>query len=144
MMITTSSQREAQCYLLMWDVTVLKITLRVVVRQRFPTIFIASVKVLLELDVIILCKLNSNNIMELVIDYYNIAGSQCIENSIQLIGELSQQVGTPVICLGGGWGKVCDRLDTAAAIVVCRQLGFSIESKSLVYLFPLPNIILIF
>ena len=68
------------------------------------------------------------NIMGLTIDYY-IAGSQCIENSIQLVDELSQQVGTPVICLGGRLGKVCDPLDTTAAIVVCRQLGFSTESN---------------
>ena len=59
-----------------------------------------------------------------------ISGSQCIENSIQLVGELSQQVGLPVICLGGRWGKVCDLLDTADAVVVCRQLGFSTQGNN--------------
>ena len=61
-------------------------------------------------------------------------GSQCIENSIQLIGELSQQAGLPVICLGGRWGKICDFLDTPVAVVVCRQLGFSIESNNLLHM----------
>ena len=54
------------------------------------------------------------------------AGSQCIENSIQLVGELSQSEGYVVICLGGSWGKVCDG-SRQAAIVACRQLGFSTE-----------------
>ena len=55
------------------------------------------------------------------------AGSQCIENSIQLVGELSQNEGYVVICLRGGWGKVCRGNTQAAAVVVCRQLGFSTE-----------------
>ena len=61
----------------------------------------------------------------------SISGSQCIENSIQLVGELAQHEGTPVICLGGGWGKVCGAYDSihaaATAVVACRQLGFSAE-----------------
>ena len=56
------------------------------------------------------------------------AGSQCIENSIQLVGELSQHEGSPIICLGGSWGKLCEILThTATAVVICRQLGFSAE-----------------
>ena len=58
-------------------------------------------------------------------------GSQCIENSVQLVGELSQQAGLPVICLGGRWGKICAFLDTRAVVVICRQLGFSTESNFL-------------
>ena len=56
-------------------------------------------------------------------------GSHCVENSIQLVGELSQHEGSPVICLGGGWVKICDvsTSATATAVVACRQLGFSIE-----------------
>ena len=58
-----------------------------------------------------------------------ISGSQCIEDSIKLVGELSQHEGTPVICLGGGWAKVCGASPhaAAAAVVACRQLGFSAE-----------------
>ena len=50
-------------------------------------------------------------------------GSQCIEHSVQLVGDLSQRGGSPAICLGGSWSKVC-HVDTEAARVICRQLGF--------------------
>ena len=53
-------------------------------------------------------------------------GSQCIEHSVQLVGELSQRGGSPVICLGGSWKKVCYTNDKTAG-VICRQLGFSTE-----------------
>ena len=57
---------------------------------------------------------------------HNFIGSQCIENSIQLVGELSQHKGSLMICLGGGWGKVCGlRNYYESAIVVCRQLTVS-------------------
>ena len=56
-----------------------------------------------------------------------IAGDQCVENSIQLVGELSQNEGFPVICHGGSWGRVIIG-NIEAAQVVCRQLGFSTES----------------
>ena len=56
-----------------------------------------------------------------------VSGSQCVENSIQLIGELSQNEGDVIICLGGNWGKVSGewKNEAAAAVVVCRQLGFT-------------------
>ena len=55
-----------------------------------------------------------------------ITGGQCKENSTQLIGELSQSEGFPVICQGGSWGRVFIS-NIQAASVVCRQLGFSAE-----------------
>ena len=63
-----------------------------------------------------------------------LTGSQCVENSIRLVGELSQNQGFVVICLGGSWGKVCGRMwwDVAfeeEAKVICRQLGFSSEGE---------------
>ncbi len=54
-------------------------------------------------------------------------GAQCIENDIKLIGELSQSEGYVIICFEGAWGKIAYG-NIAAAIVVCRQLGFSAES----------------
>ena len=66
-----------------------------------------------------------------------ILGAQCSENSIQLIGELSQNEGIIVICLGGSWKKVCGVLGSSdninAATVICRQLGFSIVGKIMHY-----------
>ena len=61
-------------------------------------------------------------------------GSQCRENSIQLIGELSQQAGLPAICLGGRWGKICGYLATSVAVVICRELGFSTEGNNLLHM----------
>ena len=68
-------------------------------------------------------------------------GAQCRENSIQLIGDLSGNEGFVAICLGGSWGKVCgesllyfsssiDNLNHVG-IVICRQLGLSIEGEHL-------------
>lgn len=53
-------------------------------------------------------------------------GAQCVENDIKLVGELSQREGFVSICLEGAWGKI-GYGNPAAATVVCRQLGFSIE-----------------
>ena len=39
--------------------------------------------------------------------YYHVcAGGQCVENSTQLYGELSQTEGFVLICLGGFWGMI--------------------------------------
>ena len=63
-----------------------------------------------------------------------IIGDQCNENSVQLIGELSQTEGVVAICCGGYWGKVCRSdfffsTEIEVATVVCRQLGLSTNSK---------------
>ena len=54
-------------------------------------------------------------------------GTQCVESSIQLVSELSQSEGYVLICFEGVWGEI-QYGNPAAATVVCRQLGFSIES----------------
>ena len=51
-------------------------------------------------------------------------GTQCVENSIRLVGELSQTEGSVLICFEGAWGKIHGG-NAAAKIVICRQLGFS-------------------
>ena len=56
-------------------------------------------------------------------------GAQCVENNIQLNGELSKREGFVLICLEGIWGKI-QYGNAAAARVVCRQLGFSAESQA--------------
>ena len=58
-----------------------------------------------------------------------------MENSIRLVGELSQHEGDPLICLGGGWGRVCGSwrgYTNNTAIVVCRQLGFSTQGLRII------------
>ena len=54
-------------------------------------------------------------------------GTQCVENSIQLVSELSQSECYVLICLDGAWGEI-EYGNAAAATVACRQLGFSTES----------------
>ena len=61
-------------------------------------------------------------------DLLHMIGAQCIENDIQLVGELSQTVGYVLICFEGAWGKIRYG-NPAAATVVCRQLGLSTESQ---------------
>ena len=61
--------------------------------------------------------------------WWYIAGDQCIENSTQLVGGLSQNEGSPVICHRGSWGRVLGVGNIEAAKVVCRQLGFSTKSQ---------------
>ena len=60
-------------------------------------------------------------------------GGQCVENSIRLVGELSQYQGFVVICLGGTWGKVCNHWTDydfeEESKVICRQLGFSADGE---------------
>ena len=54
-----------------------------------------------------------------------LAGSQCTENSIRLRGGSTIFEGRVEVCLGGGWGTVCDDgWSPFDGIVTCRQLGF--------------------
>ena len=70
----------------------------------------------------------------------SVSGGQCVENRIHLVGELSQNQGFVVICLGGTWGKVCEdehrwysiNNKEEEAKVVCRQLGFSTEGDYII------------
>ena len=55
-------------------------------------------------------------------------GTQCVENSIKLAGELSQTEGNVLICFEGAWGKI-QYGNPGAATVVCRQLGFSMAES---------------
>ena len=58
-----------------------------------------------------------------------LAGAQCVENSTQLYGMLSNSEGFVLICVQGFWGRI-QYGNTTAAKVVCRQLGFSVEGYS--------------
>ena len=57
-------------------------------------------------------------------------GSQCTENSVQLVGGASNIEGRVEVCLGGGWGTVCgEDWTTEDATVICRQLGLPVLSE---------------
>ena len=61
-------------------------------------------------------------------DVYFSPGSQCVEQSIRLRGGSTPFEGRVEVCLGGGWGTVCDDgWSYYDAIVTCRQLGFSTQ-----------------
>ena len=60
----------------------------------------------------------------------SVTGSQCVENTVQVVGEHSQNEDYVIICLGGYWGKVCCGWPWInESVVVCRQLGFSTEGN---------------
>ena len=61
-------------------------------------------------------------------------GTQCVENSIRLVGELSQTEGNVLICFEGAWGEIQGG-NAAAKTVVCRQLGFSTTESYYYYNF---------
>lgn len=64
-------------------------------------------------------------------------GVQCSESSVRLVNGTSSTEGRVEVCLGGGWGTVCDDgWDTTDASVVCRQLGLPSTSKEYNYSAP--------
>ena len=54
----------------------------------------------------------------------------CVSGSVRLVGSSVSGEGTVEICVNGMHGTVCDdRWDELEASVVCRQLGYSGQSK---------------
>lgn len=62
-------------------------------------------------------------------------GAQCVEGTVRLIGGGDENEGRVEVCLGGGWGTVCDDgWSQEDAAVVCHQLGLPAESTLVQYL----------
>ena len=56
----------------------------------------------------------------------------CTEGDVRLKDGFREYEGRLEICYNGEWGTVCDdHMDDSVAEVVCRQLGFSLHSKSI-------------
>ena len=54
----------------------------------------------------------------------------CVNGNVRLVGSSVSGEGTVEICVNGMYGTVCDdRWDELEASVVCRQLGYSGQSK---------------
>ena len=52
--------------------------------------------------------------------------------AVELIGDYISSVGRVAICDGSDWGAICrDDWDATDAAVVCRELGYRADGKSL-------------
>ncbi len=59
------------------------------------------------------------------------AYGSCVSGEVRLAGSYAENEGRVEICLNNDWGTVCDdSWSSNDAKVVCRQLGFDVDSGS--------------
>ena len=57
-----------------------------------------------------------------------IAAQICTNETVRLVNGPVESAGRVEICINGVWERVCTRWDNSAARVVCRQLGYNVNT----------------
>ena len=64
-----------------------------------------------------------------ILDISTVAGN-CNDGDVRLVGGINVTTGRVEYCINNAWGTICNnRFGTNEAKVICRQLGFSENSR---------------